>query len=98
MKKSVFVIDTPEHGCISCLIGRNHSDRVNVCIYCPITEKFAWNEEAETIPDWCLLRTLPEKISLEKPEEYYYGKMHGWNACIDKIAGGDDGKDDGKYM
>lgn len=39
MKKSVFVIDTPEHGCISCPIGRNHSDRVNVCMYCPITEK-----------------------------------------------------------
>lgn len=98
MKKSVFVIDTPEHGCISCPIGRNHSDRVNVCVYCPITEKLVWNEEAEIIPDCCLLRTLPEKISLEKPKEYYYGKMHGWNACIDKIAGGDDGKDDGKYM
>jgi hypothetical protein len=26
MSKSVLVIDTPEHGCISCLIGQNHSN------------------------------------------------------------------------
>lgn len=33
MSKSVLVIDTPEHGCISCLIGQNHSNSLETCIY-----------------------------------------------------------------
>lgn len=62
MSKSVLVIDTPEKGCISCLIGRYRSDRVNTSIYCPIAEKTALDDEAETIPEWCPLMPLREDI------------------------------------
>lgn len=31
MSKSVLAIDTPEHGCISCLIGQNHSNSLETC-------------------------------------------------------------------
>jgi hypothetical protein len=65
MSKSVLVMDTPEHGCISCLIGRNYSAGMNVCIYCPIAEMSAWNDEAEARPDWCPLKPLPEKSTTE---------------------------------
>lgn len=92
MKKSVFVIDTPEHGCISCTIRRDHSDRVNICIYCPITKKFAWNEEAETIPDWCPARPLPERMTGVAPSDHWNSIKAGWNGCIDEIVGGDDGE------
>lgn len=63
-EKSVLVIDTPEHGCISCLIGRNHSNSLETCIYCPIAGKCVLDKEAETIPDWCPLKPLPEKKSI----------------------------------
>lgn len=94
MKKSVFVIDTPEHGCISCVIGKYMFDPHITKIYCPIAGRTAFDQTAtaEERPEWCPLKLLPEKISMEKTEEYYYGKMHGWNACIDKIVGGDNGK------
>ena len=90
MSKSVLVIDTPEHGCISCLIGRNHSNILETCIYCPIVGKCVLDEEAETIPDWCPLKPLPE----EKEEEYWRSRfslawIRGWNTCISKITGGE---------
>lgn len=67
MSKSVLVMDTPEHGCISCLIGRNHSNSLETCIYCPIAGKSALDEEAEIIPDWCPLKPLPEKKEYVDP-------------------------------
>lgn len=90
MSKSVLVIDTPEHGCISCLIGRNHSNILETCIYCPIVGKCVLDKEAETIPDWCPLKPLPE----EKEEEYWRSRfslawIRGWNTCISKITGGE---------
>ena len=87
MSKSVLVIDKPER-CIDCKIGQNMSNCMEVCIRCPIAEKTALDEEAETIPDWCPLRPLPEK----KEEEKYWRSEHelswiqGWNACIDEIT------------
>ena len=95
MSKSVLVIDTPEHGCISCLIGRNHSNILETCIYCPIVGKCVLGKEAETIPDWCPLKPLPEKMEMigKYNQEYFQkgGKMPsykvGWNACIDEITG-----------
>ena len=86
MSKSVLVIDTPEKGCISCLIGKNDSNCRITRIYCPIAEETAFDEEAETVPDWCPLKPLPKYKSMEKPGEYEYGKMHGWNRCIDAIT------------
>ena len=90
MNKSALVIDTPEKGCISCLIGRNNSTGTNVCIYCPIIERSAWNDEAETIPDWCPLIDLPEKDNGDYPTNTFdAGFAEGRNECIDEIAGGE---------
>lgn len=67
MSKSVLVMETPEKGCVSCLIGQNHSNSLEACIYCPIAEKCVLDEKAETIPDWCPLMDLPEKDNGDFP-------------------------------
>lgn len=88
MSKSVLVIDTPER-CIDCEIGQNYSNIIETCVSCPIAGKSALDGEAESIPDWCPLKPLPE----EKEEEYWRSKLslawiRGWNTCISKITGG----------
>ena len=89
MSKSVLVMVTPEHGCVSCLIGQNHSNSLETCIYCPIVERCVLDKEAETIPDWCPLKPLPEKMDSlyftrgGKSPDY---KM-GWNDCLNAIKG-----------
>ena len=60
MSKSVLVIDTPER-CIDCEIGQNYSNIIETCVSCPIAGKSALDGEAESIPDWCPLKLLPEK-------------------------------------
>lgn len=91
MSKSVLVMDTPEKGCISCLIGRNRSDRINTYIYCPIAKETVWNEDAETTPEWCPLVDLPEKDDGDYPANTSdAGFAEGWNQCIDEITGGEE--------
>ena len=93
MSKSVLVIDTPERGCISCSIGQNDSNCRITRIYCPIAEKTAFNAEAEAIPDWCPLKSLPEKkeyiVPIDNVESQKDIIAVGWNACIDEITGGE---------
>lgn len=89
MSKSVLVIDTPEHGCISCLIGRNHSNILETCIYCPIVGKCVLDKEAETIPDWCPLKPLPDKMTGVAQTDHWNSIKAGWNQCIDEITGGE---------
>lgn len=86
MSKSVLVMDTPERGCVSCLIGQNHSNSLETCIYCPIAERCVLDKEAETIPDWCPLRPLPEKRDTKMTgADWNCGYNDGWNACVDEI-------------
>lgn len=88
MSKSVLVMETPEKGCVSCLIGQNHSNSLEACIYCPIAEKCVLDEKAETIPDWCPLMDLPEKDNGDYPANTSdAGFVEGWNQCIDEITG-----------
>ena len=78
MSKSVLVMDTPEKGCISCPIGQNDSNCRITRIYCPIAEETAFNEEAETVPDWCPLKPLPEKNTTENDmTDYQCGMVDG---------------------
>lgn len=93
MNKSVLVIDTPEKGCISCPIGQNDSNYRITRIYCPIAEETAFNEEAETVPDWCPLKPLPEKITGVASTDHWKSIKEGWNGCINKITGGGDSDD-----
>lgn len=90
MSKSVLVMETPERGCISCSIGQNDSNCRITRIYCPIAEETAFNEEAETLPDWCPLKPLPEKNTTENDmTDYQCGMVDGRNQCIDEITGGE---------
>lgn len=90
MSKSVLVIDTPEKGCISCPIGQNDSNYRITRIYCTIAEETAFNEEAETVPDWCPLKPLPDKSTTENDmTDYQCGMIDGLNQCIDEITGGE---------
>ncbi len=94
MSKSVLVLDTPEN-CISCSISRDCSDILETCTFCPITGKCVLDKEAETIPDWCPLKPLPDKMKLTGVygREYFQsnGKMPsykiGWNDCVNAITG-----------
>lgn len=90
MNKSVLVMETPERGCISCLIGQNDSNCRITRIYCPIAEETAFDGEAESIPDWCPLKPLPEKMTTENDmTDYQCGMVDGRNQCINEIAGGE---------
>lgn len=85
--KALLVVNMPEKGCISCVIGRNYSIPLETCIYCPISEKNAIGKEAEKIPDWCPLKPMPEKKNCDT---FSFGSQigawrEGWNACIDEI-------------
>lgn len=79
MSKSVLVMETPED-CRSCYLRkliRNWS-------YCAVKSERI--KDSMVKPDWCPLKPLPKYKSMEKPWEYEYGKMHGWNACLREIA------------
>lgn len=94
MSKSVLVIDTPER-CIDCEIGQDYSNIIEICVSCPIAGKSALDGEAESIPDWCPLKPLPEKMKVTRLYNGEYFKAGGkppsykigWNKCIDAIAG-----------
>lgn len=61
MSKSVLVMETPEKGCVSCLIGQNHSKSLEACIsphdcirctfyeYCPECFTGCPGDQGETI-------------------------------------------------
>lgn len=89
MSKSVLVIDTPE-SCINCKIGQNMSNYMETCIRCPIAGKCALDEEAESIPDWCPLKPLPEKMAIPRGARNVDGLEYaaGYNTCINEITGG----------
>lgn len=87
VSKSVLVIDTPER-CIDCEIGQNHSNILETCVSCPVAGKWAIDKEAESIPDWCPLKPLPEKNTAENDmTDYQCGLVDGRNQCIDEITG-----------
>ena len=88
MSKSVLVIDMPE-SCTECKIGHDMSGYMEVCIICQIANKVTLNDEAESRPDWCPLKPLPEKSTIENDmTDYQCGLVDGWNSCIDEIIGG----------
>ena len=87
MSKSVLVMDTQER-CLDCKIGQNMSNCMETCIYCPIAEKLALDKEAETIPEWCPLRPLPERmLPILGQRIWMKGYTRGRNDCIDEIIG-----------
>ena len=91
MSKSVLTIDTPKKGCISCHLSQEKTDYLKVCIVtCMITNKTILGAQAETIPDWCPLKPLPEKMAIPRGARNVDGLEYaaGYNTCINEITGG----------
>ncbi|MGN0357095.1 MAG: hypothetical protein ACI4E0_04660 [Blautia sp.] len=84
--KALLVMDMPKKGCISCVIGRNQSNLLETCIYCPLACRNAIDKEAEIQPDWCPLKPVPKKKLVVLDALDSFG--NGWNTCIDEITGG----------
>lgn len=95
MSKSVLVIDTPTN-CYDCPFGTGYCSDLEYEGLCELADCLDYDVilmteehydcESKSRPDWCPLKPLPKYKSMEKPGEYEYGKMHGWNRCIDAIT------------
>ena len=82
MSKSVLVLDTPKN-CNSCVLccGRLYP-------FCKMNV-FRDIEDSDTVPDWCPLKPLPEKITRVAVTDHWNSIKAGWNTCIDEITGGE---------
>lgn len=105
MSKSVLVIDTPEN-CYDCPFGTGYCSDLEHEGLCELADCLDSDEiliteehydcESKSIPDWCPLKPLPEKMKVTGlyNGEYFKagGKLPsykiGWNDCIDEIGGG----------
>ena len=98
MSKSVLVIDTPEN-CYGCPFGTEYCGNLEYeglceladCLDCDVilmTEEH-YDCESKSRPDWCPLKPLPEKSTIENDmTDYQCGMVDGRNQCIDEITGG----------
>lgn len=81
--KSVLVVDTPKT-CKEC-----PCQMMLVCV--PANEDIdEYVDPNTTIPEWCPLKPLPQKLKLRIQREWItdYDRYEiGYNACLDKIAG-----------
>lgn len=98
--KALFVMDMPE-SCVDCVFCFEIDEGTEAC--CTVTDEQGHKgllreikeDYCQCKPDWCPLKPVPEKKeALEVPkipsliDFRRKGFQDGWNACIDKIAGG----------
>lgn len=98
MNKVILIMDDPMF-CCNCPLAKNkkHNITKEERWYCGIGHQgeysFVWvyepiDMDSETKPDWCPLRTVPEKeyadTGIMEVDEF----AAGWNACIDEILRG----------
>ena len=98
--KSLFVMDETEN-CVDCQFCYEHDEGIEAC--CIITRypdndgtyREMEKDYCQIKPNWCPLKPMPEK----RKGTDYLGAIfqnpafdYGWNACIDEILGGHDGK------
>lgn len=94
MSKAMLVFDMPE-SCAECSLESEYSE----CM-AHNKEDVGWYVMNGLKPEWCPLVPMPKKKSAEfrtgicadYEEGYSDGKISGWNACIDTLGGGIDGK------
>lgn len=99
MSKSVLVMETPEN-CYVCPFGTAYCSALEYeglceladCLDCDVilmTEEH-YDCESKSRPDWCPLKPLPEKSTIENDmTDYQCGMVDGRNQCIDEITGGE---------
>lgn len=97
MSKSVLVIDTPEN-CYGCPFGTEYCSDYEYDGRCELAECLDYDTrliteelydcESKSRPDWCPLKPLPEKSTIENDmTDYQCGMVEGRNQCIDGITG-----------
>lgn len=98
MRKSVLVMNTPEN-CYDCPFGTAYCGELEYVGYCEIADCLDYDVilmteehydcESKSRPDWCPLKSLPEKSTTENDmTDYQCGMVDGRNQCIDEITGG----------
>lgn len=91
MSKAVLVIDEMPDNCFKCKLcqfafdSELFEDGEAYCVY--ESESIQENFDNESKPEWCPLRALPEKKSIENKSDIGVAVFGGWNACIDEITG-----------
>lgn len=99
MSKSVLVIDTPKN-CYDCQFGTAYCSGIEYVAYCELADcldydaflmtEEHYDSESKSRPDWCPLKTMPEKSTIENDmTDYQCGMIDGRNQCIDGITGGE---------
>ena len=86
MNKSILLMDVQEK-CLDCNLCVLDMDASISCFYCKreICDNVGENVKR---PDWCPLKPLPEKSTIENDmTDYQCGLVDGRNQCIDEIAG-----------
>ncbi len=95
MKKSVFVMETPET-CCDCHFCYEFNEGIEA--FCYVTNSDTNKTLIKEIdckdgycngkPDWCPLRPLPEKIEVGDVDNIHnFNRAVGWNTCLDEVAG-----------
>lgn len=101
MSKSVLVMETPEN-CYVCPFGTAYCSTLEYEGLCELAECLGCNEiliteeyydcESKSRPDWCPLKSLPEKkeyiVPIDNVESQKDIIAVGWNTCINTIVKG----------
>lgn len=92
MRKSVLVIDTPEN-CIRCPLLNSADECTVQDDDANFNAGYSWDE----LMKGCPLKPLPERkeyiVPIDNVEANKDIIVVGWNACINKITGGEDSDD-----
>lgn len=97
MNKSALVMDTPKN-CYDCPFGTEYCGNFEYEGCCELAEcldsdmrlitEEHYDYESESRPEWCPLKPLPEKNTIENDMiDYQCGMVDGRNQCIDEITG-----------
>ena len=98
MSKSVLVMETPEN-CYVCPFGTAYCSALEYEGLCELADcldhdvilmtEEHYDCESKSRPDWCPLKPMPEKSTIENDmTDYQCGMVDGRNQCIDEITGG----------
>ena len=94
MSKSIVVVNTPET-CVDCIFCQEYGIGSRKYAYCYVTNGDNENDTKlidciygyrQSKPDWCPLKSLPEKMTGVAQTDHWNSIKAGWNACIDAIT------------
>ena len=96
MSKSILLMDTPE-SCYDCPFGIEYCGNLEYEGCCELAEcldsdtrliaEEHYDCESKSRPDWCPLKSLPDKMTGVAQTDHWNSIKAGWNGCIDEITG-----------